>query len=443
MISVDKIKEKAITLTTINIQIINNTINFLERFWIRIEKSWSNVTVAQNRFGEYNQMMVENTNHPAQCLFENNYITKARLGSLDFKSPICRIKEIAFNEPCACNASLFKHLAYSDYRAQYYCTIEPTLVHCFNANLLNVLDYERKLCDASTKIDCLSANVNIKRDGSFINLNDIIKNSSKFVYICAVAGVLLALLLIIIAYYSIRCYMRKDIGQTQAHDMMIMANLHPLTPSPKKMNGPLTLAAAMDNAAAAPTMNFTTADMEVIRESLDRLKQKYPSEIYDQVHNNTQKLVVGGLNEAERVGIIGEIVKNLDDCQDMGQDLVPFTSILYNHLGPTDERIYFEPDEQQQLHHNAVGNGLYAISGGGGGGGNAGNHLPLASDHDRLLERRNDPIYAEPNVQLPLLKNEYMQPVDRTEAENTPLYSEPIFDSSAKGKCIPTHMNIL
>lgn len=408
-------------MTTVTIQITNNTINFLERFWIYIQ-NWTNVTVAHNRFGEYNQMMVETTTQSnVHCLFENNFITKARLGSLTFKSPHCRVREIAFKEPCTCNSSMFKSLAYTDYRSHFYCTIEPTLVHCFNATLLNVLDYERKICDSSTKIDCLSTNVNIKRDGSFINLNDLIKNSKKLFYMCAVAGFLVALILVIIICYSIRCYMRKEVLNTQAQDMMIMASLHPLSPSPKKINTSLTAGTTIDTGGGGGgATTFSTADMVIIRESLDRLKQRYPSEIYDQVHNNTRKLIVGGLAEAERVSIIGEIVKNLVDCQGMGTDLVAFTNILYNHLGPgPDERIYFEPDEQ--LRHNAVGNGLYAISGGGIGG-----------DHEGLLPRAIDPIYAEPTVQLPLLKNEYMQPAD---AECAPLYSEPIFDCSAKGTC--------
>lgn len=381
------------------------------------------MTVAHNRFGEYNQMMVERTSKYNKCLFENNFITKPKLGSLNFKSPRCRIKEIAFKEPCTCNSSLFKQLAFSDYRANYYCTIEPTLVHCFNATLLNVLDYERNICDDSTKIDCLSTNVNIKRNGSFINLNEIIKNSKKLFYMCAVAGFLVALILVIIICYSIRCYMRKDVVNTPAQDLMIMASLHPLTPSPKKANA---AAVATTIGASAPDSMFSNSDLLIIRESLDRLKQRYPSEIYDQVHNNTRKLIVGGLVEAERVGIIGEIVKSLVDCQGMGTDLVAFTNILYNHLGPSpDERIYFEPDEQ--VCNNAVGNGLYAISGGSQQHPDDGLH--------RTADHANDPIYAEPNLQLPLLKNEYMQPADRTDAENTPLYSEPVFDSSAKGRC--------
>lgn len=386
------------SLTSINVQITNNNINFLERFWIKIEH-WSNVTIAHNRFGEYNQMMVEQNDpksKPVHCLFENNFITVPRLGSLNFKSPLCRIREISFNQPCTCNSSLFNQLALNDYRTQYYCTIDATLAHCFNATLFNVLDYERKICDDSSKIDCLQTTVNIKRDGSFINLNDIIKNSKKLFYICLVAGLLTALVLVIMLFYSIRCYIKKDVASSPARDMVIMASLHPLTPKKSSM--------------------FSNSDLVIIQESLERLKEKYPAEVYDQVHNNTKKLIVGDLREAEKVGIIGEIVKSLVDCQDMGTELVAFTNILYNHLEPNQEdRIYFEPEETL----NATNNGLYAISG------------------NQLGATRNngDPIYAEPNnVQMPLLKNEYMQPADRAETDVAPLYSEPVFDSSAKGK---------
>lgn len=385
------------SVTSITVQIINNTIHFLERFWIRIEH-WSNVTVAQNRFGEYNQMMVERNDQsskPVNCLFENNFITVPQLGSLNFKSPYCRVREISFNQPCTCNSTLFNQLALNDYRTQYYCTIDATLAHCFNATLFNVLDYERKICDDSTKIDCLQTTVNIKRDGSFINLNDIIKNSKKLFYICLMAGLLTALVLVIMLFYSIRCYMKKDVTNSPARDMVIMASLHPLTPKKSSM--------------------FSHSDLVVIQETLDRLKEKYPSEVYDQVHNNTKKLIVGDLQEAEKVGIIGEIVKTLVDCPDMGTEMVAFTNILYNHLEPAQEdRIYFEPDEAL----NASNNGLYAISG---------NQLGATGNN-------GDPIYAEPNtVQLPLLKNEYMQPADRAETDATPLYTEPVFDSSVKG----------
>lgn len=369
----------------------------MERFWIRIE-DWSNVTIAHNRFGEYNQLFVEQTSkNDVQCLFANNTITLPKLGSLNFKSPYCRIRDISFQQPCTCNASLFKQLSLIDYRAHFYCTIDSTLAHCYNGTLIKILEYEREICGDSSKIVC-KPNVNIKRDGTFINLNDIIKNSKKFFYIFCVAGLIIALLLAISVFYSIRCYMHKDVTTTPAQDMIIMASLHPLTP--KK----------------PATESFSNSDLLIIHESLDRLKTKYPSEIYDQIHNNTKKLIGGGLCEAERVGIIGEIVKNLVDCQDMGTDLVAFTNILYNHLGPTqDERIYFEPDETVI---NSSANGLYAIS-----------------PNQRAGDNVNDPIYAEPQtVQLPLLKNEYMQPADKTDSDHVPFYSEPVFDSSAKGK---------
>lgn len=375
-------------LTSVNVLIANNDINFLDRFWIRIN-GWTNVTVTNNRFGEYNQIGVEMSSNTAHCLFENNFITLPKLGSLNFKSPYCRIKQISFDQPCTCNASLFKQLSLTDLRSEYFCRIESTLAHCFNATLFNVLDYERKICDDSNKIDCIMANVNIKRDGSFINLKDLIRDGKKLFYICLLIGLIIALAVVITLFYSIKCYMHKEVASTPARDMMIMASLHP--PVVKK-----------------PQI-FSRSDLIIIQETLDTMKAKYPPEIYDQVHNNTRKLIQGDMTESEKVLIIGEIVKNLVDCQDMGTDFVAFTDILYNHLEPTQgDRVYFEP--QQPLTMTA--NGLYAISGN-----------PV---------RDGDPIYAEPNnVQQPLLKNEYMQPVDGDNA--APLYSEPVFDSSAKG----------
>lgn len=407
----------------------------MERFWFSINE-WSNVTIENNHFGDYQQMAVEYTKNPLVCLFSNNYITKTSRGSLNFKDPRCRIRQISFSQLCSCDTRYFRNIAYNDLRTELFCRIDETLAHCFNATLFNVQAYEREICDDKAEgIDCLKNRANTKPNGFFVDLN-LFKHKEKILYIYLAVGALLIIVGIILFICLIRhCARRhrKHIDDGPIRDIMLTENI--------QQNGmtstfkPLATINRRDP-------SFSHSDLLIIQKTLQLMKQKYPPEIYDQVHNNTTKLVGGNLTESDKVLTIGEIIRNLVECENAGTDFVAFTDILYNHLDSTDNHvgqsvvavappidpIYFEPnvqhvDETEPFHPTENG---YALPG------------------PTTAAPPGEHIYAEPiHLQQPLLRNEYTVPIDRNDSVSN-LYTEPIARAIGEDlfcrKC-STHIN--
>jgi uncharacterized membrane protein len=137
------------------------------------------------------------------------------------------------------------------------------------------------------------------------------------------------------------------------------------------------------------TNQFSDDDRLVIRESLEQIKKKQP-EIFATISENTRKLLEQSLTETEKVLTIGEIVRVMDDCQFVSDNMaiVAFTDILYKHLAPQNN------------------NQSISLS---------------STDETNLLEP--DHVYAEPHNLQPVFSEIYNYPVDRTEFE---IYSEPL-----------------
>lgn len=410
--SINSVKQRAIAVTSVNTLIENNTINFLERFWFGV-KEWSNVTIANNHFGVYHQMAIEISKNPVQCIFKNNFITKASPDSLNFKSPHCHINQISFNQPCLCDSSHFKQISLNDIRSESFCKIDETLAHCYNATLFNVLAYEREICGDSEGIDCLKNRANAKPNGYFVDLNRLFNQNEKLFYLYLVGGTFIILVICILIIILVRRCLRtrKQLDDSPMRDIMLMESLHS---SP-------TVKQTLRNSQMSSN-SFSNSDIVVIQQTLNTMKQKYPREIYDQVHNNTTKLITGNLTETDKVLTIDEIVRNLIDCENTGTDFVAFTDILYSHLGSKDDHdpIYFEPNahfdnEQDRFQHT---NDVYRRT-----------DINAAARGDG-----GEHIYAEPILlQQPLLTNEYTDPIDRND-NVTHLYTEPVSRPCAIGE---------
>lgn len=405
--SITNIKQKALTITSLITALIqSNNISITERFWFRVNE-WSNVTIESNHFGVYQQVGIEITKNPSRCVFENNYITKTVPDSLNFKSPHCRVKQVSFDQSCSCNSTYFRQLSYNDISSESYCKIDKTLTHCFNATLYNLKAYRDDICDDSAQIDCVRDRINAKSNGYFIDLNRLLNPSEKLMYLYIGGGILLIILsIILIIMICRRCSRRKKVfDESPMRDIALMESLHPTT-------------ATLTAQRYYPTFDtFTHSDMLVINQILQDMKQTYPPESYENLYNNTQKLIIGNLTESDKVKTIGEIVQCIDECENTGTDFVAFTDILYKHLGSGEQMtthqvtgpIYAEPSltRLDVLPTNVDRHTeLNAIEGAIGGNG----------EH----------IYAEPmNLQQPLLRNEYNVPIDHND-NNSHTYVEPV-----------------
>lgn len=387
------------TLTSITSLIQGNNITKTERFWYRVE-GWSTVLVENNHFGVYQQMGVELTKNPSKCLFENNYITKTVDDSLNFKSPHCRVKQVSFDRQCSCNSTYFRTLSFIDISPESYCKIDVTLAHCFNASLYNVKSYKDDICDDTSQIDCVRDRINAKSHGYFIDLDRLFNRTDKVLYLYLGLGVLLIVVIILLLIMICRrCFRKKkDFDDGPTRDIMLMESLHPTT------------ATLQTQLYREP---FSDSDLVVIDQTLRQMKREYPPEFYDQIDNNTRKLIAGNLTETDKVKTIGEVVQCLNECENDGIDFIAFTDILYNHLGAGSEN----------THTHQINGPIYAEPGLA--------HLDIISTTHLGRNNQNfmadgEHIYAEPlNLQQPLLRNEYTVPIDHSD-NTSHMYTEPV-----------------
>lgn len=386
--SITRVDSGAITLHSINVQIQSNNFTLTEIFWFSVYE-WSDVSIDGNHFGIYKRMRIElSTNYPLRCVFENNFITTTERDSLNFKSPECRIKRIAFDRLCACNSLYFTQLAHADISEESFCRIERPLASCFNATLYNVHAYDEEICKKTTEIDCATDGVNAKSNGYFIDWRRLFNRKERIFYVYIGGGIALIFLIIILVTIIVRRFLKhgKYFGDGPARDMILMESLHPTT---------ATLNERIYRNAGEQT--FSPTDMIIIEKTLSDMKRKYPPEYYDQVYNNTQKLMRGYLSETEKVKTIGEIVQCVQECENANCDFLGFTDILYSHL---------ESDGVQRWAMNEI----------------------LYSEPHRLSSGNNggyDHIYAEPQMQKSLLGSEYTVPIDRKE-NSSHVYTEPL-----------------
>lgn len=403
--SIKLIEKNAISLTAVNVLIENNTMNFLERYWFGV-KDYQDITVRDNHFGEYHQISAKRTKVQSTCLFINNFLTKANSDSLNFENPLCQIRQISFNEMCSCDTNYYKKLSNNDIRKESFCRIGDALAGCFNATLYNVEAYEHDLCDKTKNgIEC-NKRINTKTHSFFIDLDTFRRNEKLFYIYIAAAIILIAMLCCLSCILCKKCTRnRKQMEENPVLDVMLTENMYQ---PQRRSSTPFTNAfTTLDDARRHYDRDvFSASDMLVIRQTLQLMKKKYPPEIYDQVHNNTAKLIGGDLTETEKVFTIDEIVRSLLECENTGTDFIAFTGILYKHLGTPDANA--PPPAYMEVN-------------------------PLADDDDEDIPLNipntgniGEHIYAEPvQLQQPLLRPEYTVPIDQNDNVSH-LYTEPI-----------------
>lgn len=362
--------------------------------WFKV-KDWTNITINDNRFGDFNRIYVDRTANPVQCLFSNNFISKANKDSLNFSNTHCRIKDVFIDSVCKCSqfSDWLKELSSVDLRSETYCQVDDALRSCLNSSLVNVLKFENDICSESTKtLDCARKKVTKQIEGSFINPSDINERKIDVILISIIGGCSLLFILILIGIFVLvkKIYKSRPIT-IPLSDMTMPNNLGTMKQS----------------------KSFSNDDRDIINQTMEIIKEKQTAERYDQIYNNTKKLLGGNLTELDKVTTIGEIVRTLEECENTGSDFVAFTDILYKHLAPKDNNqndpIYSEPNLHNHRNDDDDGNTFVRED------------MQMGLDH----------IYAEPHsVQQPLLTNEYASPIDRNDQSN--LYTEPVPNSFGK-----------
>lgn len=405
-------ESEAIRANAINFTLSHNVIHKTSLRWLTV-REWSAVRMSNNSIGHFDSIDVQGQGKT--CLFSRNSITQWTEGSLATMSPMCQFQDNVFSTKCTCNNQWIEKLSpeNKELRKTSYCELDKDLWHCFNATTFNADKFHNMLCGETRLLDCTLTMSEKKVKPNFLDPNDFAggaKRYGKYLYLAGAIGCLVLLLVFVCLLIRMRCP-RKPNG-----------------PDSNNRSGPATAPVASDvlmsinrqNTHPHSTMNnqhkgvkaFTEHDRATVELSLDRLRTKYPSELYDQVNTYTIKLMNDHLSETEKVLTIGEIVRLLDECENIGDDFLAFTDILYRHLD--------ENSGQTEVAANSTGGGvvldpLYADPG----------LMGATTTLQTNLEADNH-IYAEPNsAQQPLLKTEYSLPLDRSEQVMN-VYADPV-----------------
>lgn len=418
---IDTIEAAAIRATAIYLTFADNEVTNTGRHWLAINE-WSAVKMTNNSFGHYDA--VEVLGNGKTCEFTGNSITQWAERSLAAMADACQFQDNVFSAECTCNLEWLDQLSpprREQLRRTSYCQIDHRLRRCFNATTFNAHKFYQMLCGESPSLDCSKIMAEKKVEANFLDPNESTRSRQQYeMYLYLLAGlicfVVLTVLLVIIL--RVRCRSKPP-----RHDMMSASGPSQITLS-RQTHFPASApqqTTAGTPAASGTTLHqnksvktFTGHDRAIVDLSLERLRVKHPRDLFEQVDSYTAKLMTQHLSETEKVLTIGEIVRLLDECENIGDDFLAFTDLLYRHLDENNGQTTV-PERR------AAGGGdpLYAEPG------LMGTQTPGSTT---IIHESDNHIYAEPNnsAQQPLLKTEYSMPMDRSEQQATIVYADPV-----------------
>lgn len=408
------------------ISIANNKINLLGSEWLK-SIQWQRVNVLNNTFGSFDSISLENpTLDNVQCAIHHNSFTKVQTNAFGSISEKCRYSELIFKQNCACDfhswlEKLFsKSSSIKQLSSESFCSLDSNdpLVRCLKAENVKYDQYHSEICSKKkSKLKCDRVKVE-KIDAKFIDdkvLSDEIDWMDYINYI--IAGCVCILLIPCLCLTVILT--RKSRAVASDHysqgTMQYQTDLLQLN----QTEGPPSYEASIRSTKA-----FSNRDRAIIKQTLDTMRQKQPTDKYELVYTHTKRLMQEQVSEYEKVRIIGDIVQTIGECENSGEDFVAFTDILYKHLAP-DATISTRNTTVQRL--QAPTDGLYS-------------EPILAQSIQNPSKANSEHIYAEPTAltqkqtMMPLLlTTNYSNPLD-THLNNNNLYSEPVIQGLGAGE---------
>lgn len=383
-----------------------------------------------NTFGSFDSISLENptsTLENVQCTIHHNSFTKVQLNAFKSISEKCRYSELIFRQNCACDfsswlESLFsksspiKHLS-----SESFCSLDAKdpLIRCLKAEIVKFDQYHNEICSKKkSKLKCDRVKVD-KIEADFIDGKVISNDFDWMDYInymiagCAFILLIPCICLIVVIKRKSRAVASNHYSQGTMQYPTDLLQLH-------QTEGPPSYEASIRS-----TKTFSGRDKAIIKQTLDTMRQKQPTDKYELVFTHTKRLMQEQLSEYEKVRIIGDIVQTIGECENCGEDFVAFTDILYKHLAP-DATISARTTTVQRM--QAPSDGLYS-------------EPVLARNSQYPSKANSEHIYAEPTALTQkqtlvplLLTNNYSNPLDTHLNNNNNLYSEPVIMGLVAGK---------
>lgn len=408
---IDTIESDAISAIAINVTFEHNEVTKTGSRWLTV-REWSAVGLNNNSFGHFGSIDV--VGHGQHCRFGRNSITQWEKGSLATMAGACRFRDNVFSTDCTCSLEWLEQLSphHEDLQQTSYCQVNKAMQHCFNASTFNAHKFNQMLCGESRNLDCRQTMAEKKVEPNFLDPNDTTSNGQryeKFLYLIAGIVCLVVLVVLILFAFRTRCRGKpiRSAAEASAQGHITMNRQATLPMSSSTLN--------------KAVKSFSGHDRAIVDLALEKLRIKHPQPVFDQVDTYTRKLMTEHLSETEKVLTIGEIVRLLDELENIGDDFLAFTDLLYRHL---------DENQGSPVAVGAIAGGadpLYAEPGLMG--------PPPGTTIVATNLESDSHIYAEPNsAQQPLLKTEYSLPMDRERGEQaTNLYADPV--QTKNGKC--------
>lgn len=416
------VDSNAIDFAGSRLYIAHNKLNILGSDWLR-SSEWHKVNILNNTFGIFNTLSLENptsTVGNVECAIKHNSFTKVQPGSFVSISEKCQFSELLFKQNCDCNfhkwlEKLFaKSIPLKQLQQETFCSLDTNdvLLRCLKAETVKFDQYHEEICKGKrSKLKCDKLKVD-KIDAKFIDSKILSEDFDWMEYIHYIIAAVLCIIVIPCVCIAVAVG-RKS--RNVSSDLYSQGTMHHQTDllQLSQSEGPPSYEASL-----RPAKVFSSHDHLIIKKTLELMKQKQPKDKYDLVYNNTRRLLHEHLNEYQKVGIIGDIVQTIGECENSGEDFVAFTDILYRHLAPDNSTT------PRNATLTSAPNGLYAEPG----------TQVIRSQAKPASEH----IYAEPIVmsqeqtRVPLLlSNNYSNPLDNN-ANN--VYSEPVINEQKVGK---------
>ena len=197
---INTIKDGSIDFTGSTVSISHNVIKHLDQDWFRC-KEWSKIIIANNTFGNFRNMIIQSSPNFESCLFQHNSMTEASDDSFNDFSAQCQIKELLFYRSCSCTFHQWLRVLFpktsdakfASMKRESYCRVSETLMHCFNTSILNYEQYNKDICDSTSKnkqLDCHKKSLEKKKIAvtPFLHPSELNDEDGMFNYIFILLG---------------------------------------------------------------------------------------------------------------------------------------------------------------------------------------------------------------------------------------------------------------
>lgn len=311
--SVNRIDRNAIQTTniygnsTVNVTIVNNTIVHADDTWLSVT-NFHKIEVSHNIFGTFGSITLKSDDQ-IECNLGDNILLNNFERYPNFGNQNCTFKPIS-KKHCQCELRrTFHNETQIDELNMVNCLVDENVQNCNRTKNLSAPELLSNICNKTKRYaDC----ANVQRTPRTQRDVWCHEKGLDIKLIAIIVGVVGLFIVPLIAFIVIRNRVSsRSATFSPEHDTILI--------SPK-------------------SSSCSVNDQIIIRQTLHDMRDRYPTDLYNQVFNNTVQILNNVLSQAELAAAIDRNEITLLECQQFGGDFNEFRNVLKRQIEPTVKR---------------------------------------------------------------------------------------------------------